>query len=399
MLPGAAGELVSETSAQHLSHFSPEWRALLECVDPCGSASHLTELVRAPVRWPHLVALAEDHGVLPLMTRRLDDVDESFVPSDVRRKLRELSRARILFDLRMLSEMYRILGCFEAKNVEALLTKGPVLAVRCYGDSGMRQYTDLDFVLRDADVARATQAMIELGYEPKVPMAAIHTKKAAGEYAFFHGSTKLLVELHTERTFRYHPKPLSIDRVFKRQARLHFGDEDIPALSLEDELVLICIHGAKHFWERLLWIADVAALVSRQSIDWGRAIAAAGEVNAERMWRMGLLLSTKVAGAALPDHVVDEINSDAVAVQSATQIACRLPVVDDEALGLARRAAFRMRMRGGGFFLSSAYLLRLSLFPTEEDWGVGTEGKHWGIADAISRPFRLARKYGRSRGT
>jgi len=38
---------------------------------------------------------------------------------------------------------------------------------------------------------------------------------------------------------------------------------------MEDELVLICIHGAKHFWERLMWIADVAALISRQTaINW-----------------------------------------------------------------------------------------------------------------------------------
>ena len=36
---------------------------------------------------------------------------------------------------------------------------------------------------------------------------------------------------------------------------------DVPALSLEDELVLICVHGAKHFWERLMWTADIAAMV------------------------------------------------------------------------------------------------------------------------------------------
>jgi len=44
---------------------------------------------------------------------------------------------------------------------------------------------------------------------------------------------------------------------------------DVSALSVEDELVLICIHGAKHFWERLMWIADVAALISAQTaINW-----------------------------------------------------------------------------------------------------------------------------------
>jgi hypothetical protein len=53
-----------------------------------------------------------------------------------------------------------------------------------------------------------------------------------------------------------------------------------------------------------------------------------------------------------------------------------------------------MRMRGG-IFSGPAYLLRLSFSPTEEDWVEGAENKrHW-LLDALGRPFRLARKYGR----
>jgi hypothetical protein len=55
-----------------------------------------------------------------------------------------------------------------------------------------------------------------------------------------------------------------------------------------------------------------------------------------------------------------------------------------------------MRMRGG-LLSASAYLLRLSFSPTEEDWQVGSEDKrHW-FLDAVGRPFRLARKYSSER--
>ena len=41
---------------------------------------------------------------------------------------------------------------------------------------------------------------------------------------------------------------------------------------LEDEFVLNCIHGAKHFWERLMWPADIAAMTARHpEISWERA--------------------------------------------------------------------------------------------------------------------------------
>ena len=119
------------------------------------------------------------------------------------------------------------------------------------------------------------------------------------------------------------------------------------------------------------------------------------EVQAERMLHVGLLLAMNVTGAKLPARVIDELRPDAPAERIAAQIARRLPVADVEPFGLLGRAGFRIRMRGG-FPLGIAYLFRLSLSPTEEDWRAGTEEKRTGMLDAISRPFRLARKYGRS---
>jgi hypothetical protein len=374
---------------------SAEWLALLQCANPQFAAGRLSEVSSKALDWSRLLLLAEEQGVLPLLTKRLGELDQDRVPSAVRRNLREAAYAQTLFTLRLTAELFRVLDRFAALGIGVLLTKGPVLSARCYGDPGLRQYTDLDLVLRDADIARATEAMMGLQYEPKVPLKAIHAGKVPGEYVFLQQDTKLLVELHTERTFRYHPKPLSVEKLFERQARVRFDGHDVPSLSTEDELVLICIHGAKHFWERLMWIADVAALVTRQSIDWDRAVSAVHEVQAERMLHVGLLLAMNVAGARLPVNVIDEVSSDAPAARIAAQIARRLPVVDAEPFSLAGRAAFRIRMRGG-FPPGIAYLLRLSLSPTEEDWRAGTGGNRAGMLDAISRPFRLARKYGQN---
>jgi Uncharacterised nucleotidyltransferase len=388
------GDFFLKASADQSNSLSAEWLALLECANPHADVSRLNDLFRKPLDCRRLLTLADEQGVLPLLTRQLGLLDEGITPAEVRQKLRDAARAQTLFTLSLTAELFRVLDRFAALGIAALLTKGPVLSARCYGDPGLRQYTDLDFVLRDEDVHRATQAMMALGYEPKVPLKAIQAKKAPGEYVFVHG-TKLLVEFHTERTFRYHPKPLSVDTLFERQALVRFDGHDVPALSNEDELILICIHGAKHFWERLMWIADVAALVSRQTIDWKRAMAAAREVQAERMLQVGLLLARNMLGARLPAVLLDQFRADTAASRMAARIARRFPVVESQPFGLLGRAAFRVRMRGG-FLPGVAYLLRLSLSPTEEDWLAGAEEKRPRMLDAITRPFRLARKYGRN---
>ncbi len=300
----------------------------------------------------------------------------------------------MLFTLRLTAALFPLLGHLADSHIETLVTKGPALSFRCYDDPGLRQYSDLDLIIRDRDALRASEAMIALGFEPKVPLRAIEAGKFPGEYVFSQPSSKLLVEFHTERTFRYHPRPLRVEGLFERQARVTFDGHDVPALSTEDELLLICIHGAKHFWERLLWVADVAALVSRQPIDWQRARAAAQEAGAERMLHVGLLLAANVLGLALPAEIADEARSDAAALRVADQIASRLPFANLVPLGLFARAAFRARMRGG-LLRGAGYLLRLSLYPTEEDWAKDGEGTRPWLLDAIGRPFRLARKYGR----
>jgi len=384
---------VTETLPEGAEVLEAEWALLLECAKTRPDPIRMAERLSVPLQWPSLIALAEDHSVLGLTAVRLANYGEKSVPPEQRDSLRARHRSYALFTMNLTAEMFRLFDSFAAVGIEALVIKGPVLSARCYGDPGLRQYGDLDLIVRDVDILRATELMICLGYEASVPLTAIRARKIPGEYVFRQSATKLLVEFHTERTFRYHPRPLPLEKLFQRQTRVIIDAHEIPALSPEDELVLICIHGAKHFWEQLSYIADVAAFVSEQRLDWGRIMSAAGEVAAERMLYVGLRLAADVLVAALPENVLQTVRSDRSAAILARQVKRWLPAAGSAPPGIIERAIFRMRMRGG-IFSGAAYLFRLSFSPTEEDWQEGAEHKrHW-FLDALGRPFRLARKYG-----
>ena len=385
--------LLPEANTDESNSIGTEWALLLACARPDFNVQRLNELLRQPVDWSALFKLAEEHSVLGLAATRLWNCGDAPLPPEIFQELRERHRAQVLFALRLTAEMHRLFDNLGGAGVEVVLIKGPVLSARCYGDPGFRQYGDLDLVVREGDIRRATELMIRLGYEPRVPFTAIEAKKIPGEYVFRQSNTRLLVEFHTERTFRYHPRPLPLEKLFKRQARVSIDSKEIPALAPEDELALICIHGAKHFWEHLSYIADVAAFVSNQELDWGCVKSAAEEVGGERMLYVGLRLAADVLGAALPEGVAELVRSDAAVGRLAAQIVRRLPATGSTPPGIFERAIFRMRMRGG-IFSGPAYLFRLSFSPTEEDWAEGAENKrHW-FLDALGRPFRLARKYG-----
>jgi hypothetical protein len=385
---------VTEALPQGAEVLEAEWALLLECAKPQTDRQRLAERLRAPLKWASLIAFAEDHSILGLTAARLGNYDENAVSLENRESLRAWRRAYTLFTMNLTAEMFRLFDGFAASGVEALVIKGPILSARCYGDPGLRQYGDLDLIVRNKDIQRSTELMISLGYEPSVPLTAIRAKKIPGEYVFRQSSTKLLVEFHTELTFRYHPRTLPLENLFQRQTRVNIDSHKVPALSPEDELMLICIHGAKHFWEQLSYIADVAAFVSRQELEWGRVMAAAAEVGGERMLYVGLRLAADLLGAPLPESVGTAVRSDRAVGRLAKRITRWLPAAGSAPPGIFERAMFRMRM-GGGILFGVVYLFRLSLSPTEEDWVEGAENKrHW-FLDALGRPFRLARKYGK----
>jgi Uncharacterised nucleotidyltransferase len=388
-------ECTSSALVSSTASFTNEWSALLECASPSHDRQRLSSLLRS-ADWTRFLVLAEEHGVLGLVATRLRDLQWESVPPEIKQTLIDRQRAQIFFSLRMTAELFRILDRFAAVEIGALVVKGPTLAVQAYCDPAMRTYGDLDLLVRQRDIRRATELMSAAGYAPRVSLTAIDAGKIPGQYLFSHPHSNLLVELHNDLTLRYFPRRLPLEDFFARQVRVPLDGREAPALAIEDELVLICIHGAKHFWERLMWIADVAALVTRQTaIDWKRVADSARAVGAERMLHTGLRLASDLLNTQLPDEVLATVQEDGVAARLAEQTCKWLPAAGNAPPGLFERAAFRMHMRGG-WLSAPAYLLRLSFSPTEEDWHESGGGFPRRFLDMLRRPFRLARKYGRA---
>ena len=395
----ASSEASSRTSsapdAAHKMESTPEWLALLEFAARRPNRDVLATLLRGSLNWSELLQLAEYHGFICLLAERAKTVDASSIPPASQVSLQERQRTFTVSSLHLIAELFRVLKAFAESRIDVLLTKGPALSVRCYGHPNMRQYGDIDLIVRERDIRRLTQTMVNLGYQPRIPLTAIHAQKGTGEYAFRKAGTDALVEFHTERTLRHHPSRLPIETVFARSTSITIDGRDVPVLSLEDELVLICVHGAKHFWERLMWIADVAALMwSLNPPDWNRAMAAAREVHAERIVRLGLRLASDLLGAKLSPQIESSVRADRTVAKLAAQIKASLASPSSPPMGVLHRAMFRVRMRGG-LFAGPAYLLRLSLAPTEEDWTPEEAHQRSVVMEVIGRPLRLLKKHGR----
>jgi len=388
-------ELLSAERISDNRAFEREWTALRECVSPWSDKERLRQYFPT-VDWPRLLMLADKHGLVGQLAACLNDCDAA-MPPEIQQALLERQREQNFLTLRLTGELFRLLELLNRNEISALVIKGPVLAVEAYADPAMRSYGDLDLLVRQRDIRRATGLLIGSGYQATVSLDAIRAGKIPGQYLFCKPDSKLLVELHNNLTLRYFPRPVPIEDFIARRIRVRVDGHEVPAPSLEDHLVLICVHGAKHFWKRLGSIADVAGLMARQpGIGWERAGLSANAVQAEHLLHTGLRLAMDVLHAELPEPIAARVREDAVAAKLAARVLHWLPAPGYAHLVLFERAAFRLRMRGN-FLAAPAYLLRLSFSPTEEDWQA--DGKMMSsnpVLDALRRPFRLARKYSRA---
>jgi len=203
---------------------------------------------------------------------------------------------------------------FAAENIRTLPFKGPVTAMAAYGDCFLRSYSDLDILLDEKDLARARDLLAESGYAPAVALTPREEK------AYFKTECALqlrdqdrgfVVELHWRFNERNASVDLPLDDVWERSTQLPLGGTMIRTLDLQDLLLYLCVHGAKHCWERLEWISCVAELIARNpGLDWPAVIQRAEEWRTVRLLHLGLWLTRRLFDTRLPKFVEERLDGD-----------------------------------------------------------------------------------------
>jgi len=74
------------------------------------------------------------------------------------------------------------------------------------------------------------------------------------------------------------------------------------------------MHGAKHHWQRLEWVADVAEVIrTREERDWKLLREQSKALGCERALAVGILLVRDLLGTSVPKDVFQTAQSDATA--------------------------------------------------------------------------------------
>jgi len=118
-----------------------------------------SELASRVCSWDRVVDIAKRHAVLPLVHRYLKLECPAAVPDEALAKLRTQWQLIILYNRHLTAELVRLMGLLEAALVPAVTFKGPALAAMAYGSIELRQFTDLDILVRQADLPQVAEIL------------------------------------------------------------------------------------------------------------------------------------------------------------------------------------------------------------------------------------------------
>ena len=375
---------------------SPTQRLLCACARRPDAS--VTPLPLEAIDWSSLPPLLVRHGLLALAATHLSAVRER-IPASVWREIHTAAPRARADALALSAELLRIVREFSDAGVDVLPYKGPLLAWEAYGDLGVRPFADLDLLTRPQDLERAATVLRTLGYRPTYafpPACANWFRRVDGDYPFVHAGTDSLVELHVRAlSRRFGPEPATED-LWRRRRTLNLAGTVVPAPRADDVLYLQLVHGAKHRWERLEWIASTAELLRIRNGDVSALLD--GSYPNTRAVLLGCLLAHRLLGAPLDAGAAALIARDRTVRRLAAEVPRHLfreAGADDAGPGdTAAKLWFNFRLQRGGV-ARARFLYRWVAWPSPEDWEHLRLPRSMFFLYRILRPIRLLWRYAR----
>jgi hypothetical protein len=268
--------------------------------------------------------------------------------------------------------------------------KGPVLAALAYNGAGGRHAGDLDLLIDPAQLARAKAALASEGFVPQVPLQPWQERqlvRAAHPYALIRRAEGIVVELHWSVSPRSLSSGLGAALPPDRLEAVTVAGTTFQTLPADVLLVALCVHGAKHVWERLGWIVDVAELLAKpRALDWTGVLEDASRAGHRRELLLGCLLARDLLATDLPGPLSRAVTTDPRLSRLARVVLTQLGLVGPRRLGIAETARFHLGARGtwGDRF----DYVRFAMMPTVADW-TATPLPRW--LAPLHYPLRAAR--------
>jgi len=214
-------------------------------------------------------------GCLPLLLQEIpaDDLIER-IGAERYEQLQACYQEMCLLNLWSGLEQQKVFEAITAAKIPLMVLKGADIALTCYPQPDLRYFDDIDLLVHPEDLHATTLILEQLGYtyHQEYRFEAISKRRSGFVYARQVAAGYVVFEVHTAPHANELGVTFDVPGLWRRARPVTLHGIQVQAMGLEDLLLFLCWHYRSHFFERLIWLYDVAMLLLAHGseLDWMR---------------------------------------------------------------------------------------------------------------------------------
>ena len=297
---------------------SPEDKLILSSVKiqpGVAELEQMNDLIPQIKDWDYVVKTSIDRGIGPLLSKKLPLLPNNpQIPAHVKTKLQQayyktFSRSALLYEY-----FKKVAEALALHNIEVIALKGIYLSEWLYEDIGLRQFSDIDLLVREEDGPRCLDILAGMGFTPESDIESEFERKL--EVVHFtpmvlNGvSIEIHVKLHRNNE-KYH---VNVNELWRNALPVIINNTSVYALNTNDLIIHLCTHLDKHFYQghvQFTCFNDITNLLDIQAtkIDWDALITACKHCNCENVIFKWFMLVNRYMNAPLPTHIIEKYSA------------------------------------------------------------------------------------------
>lgn len=336
----------------------------------------LTQLLGSPLDENRLIAVCEEHRLLLVVFRVLVAPNRELFSKELFARLESLALKKTSWHLILGRWVLETHALFSGAGIPHVYVKGPLLNDRLFPGRVLRYSKDIDVLVSRDRLLDADRLLRDAGFFGDRNPLEIQRYLSMGrlgrkDITYTKPGSKHAIELHWK--LDQAATDLGEERApwsARAQFQLFHGST-VPVLKETPNLLYLCLHGAGHAWQRLIWLLDIAVIL--KELDLERLLVEAKRRKLQTVVFEALVLCRRYFGmdflelGKIPKGILERIENNVNArMLSAEHSATR---VFYDGLVYEKTAA-----RIACWSVSSAVALRLRYRGTVQSLGL-TEGK------------------------
>src|SRR5262249_25168051 len=159
-------------------------------------------------------------------------------------------------NLYLLGELLTLIESLERHDIAVMSFKGPLLAVAAFGNVSLREFSDLDLLIRERDIARACEVLAQSGLHCTHHPRGIKAYLRFGHELDFVGQDGApRIDLQWRFAKKWLAFPVDHEAIWARSTCVACSGRSVRQPAPEDMVLILCGHPFRHCWSHLKWVS------------------------------------------------------------------------------------------------------------------------------------------------